>query len=423
MSEIPRHSDGVFTPAGGREDNFTGVGPGPRLPHGILSPYDELPVHQTPHPLSVVTNTDPGFDDGYFFGIFSAQAATFCFTGLRINPNTDIVAGYVGLNRNGIQRTVRFSRTWRELCDTTVGPYRISIAEPFRDIQLTLDDNPSGLRLDLHWLATSPAFTEAHHLATHRGRPTTDQTRYVQAGTARGWIEVDGERIDVDPAHWSASRDHAWGLYFERPPLAPDAKWLPPRQPDGVPRALRFWTLFRSGELSGFYAIHESPDGRQVPMNDTFGTPFEGRLHIGWDDEVVDLVAGSHRLELVEGTRLLRRATITLTDSHGGTWVQEVEPAAPPWVTSTIGYQAGSWRDGGSMRTYHGPGVSLEYDEFDFSAQPLTHIQYDGTRQDGLYGKEYVSRVTTRAPDGREWTGAGHTELFLDGPFTPLGLT
>jgi len=386
-----------------------------------LSPYDELPVHQTPYPLSIVSTTDPGFDDGYFFGAFSAEDRCFCFQGLRINPNTDIIGGYVGIMRDGVQRTVRFSRTWRELCDTTVGPYRMEIIEPYRDIHLTLGDNPSGIRLDLHWMGSAPAFLEAHHLAFNRGRPTTDQTRYSQPGTVRGWIEIDGRRIEVDPSHWYGSRDHSWGLYFERPPLAPDPKWLPPRDPGGVPRALRFWTLFGAGGLSGFYAIHESPEGKRVPMNDTFGTPFEGRLYLGWDHPI-ELAGGSHELELVPGTRLLKAATITLIDSEGGKWTQRIEPVGPPWVTATIGYQAGSWRDGGSMRTYHGPGVSLEWDEFDFSRQPFDHTMYNGTVLRGLHGKEYLSRITTTAPDGRRWTGAGHTELFLDGPYAPLGL-
>lgn len=391
----------------------------------MLSPYDELPVHQTSHPLSVVANTDPGFDDGYFFGAFSAELQTFLFCGLRVNPNTDLVGGYVGLNRSGIQRTARFSRTWRELCDTAIGPYRFAIVEPYRDIHLTLDQNPSGLAMDLHWCGLSPAYTEAHHWATNRGRPTTDQTRYVQAGTAAGWISVDGERIDVGDG-WYASRDHAWGLYFERPPLAPDPRWLPPRSADGVPRALRFWTLFGStgadgSTLSGFYALHEDPDGRQVPMNDTFGTPFEGRFSVGWDTEVVDLVGGRHELTFVRGTRLLAGARILLTDAAGGEWTQEVRPAGSPWVTSTIGYQAGSWKDGGSMRTFHGAGVSIEFDEFDFSVQPCDHELHDGTKQPGLIGKEYVSEVVTTAPDGRVWTGAGHTELFLDGRFAPYG--
>jgi hypothetical protein len=388
----------------------------------VLSPYDELPVHQTSRPLTIVANTDNGFDDGYYFGAFSAEEQSFLFSGLRISPNTDLVGGYLGLMRGGRQRTVRFSRTWREQCETTVGPYRLTVVEAYRHLHLQLDANESGLSCDLHWRGTSPAYLEAHHIATNRGRRTTDQTRYSQPGVVDGWIELDGERIELDPSHWYGSRDHSWGTYFERPPLAADPRWLPPREPEGVGRAMRFWTLFGSGDLSGFYAIHETADGRQVPMNDTFGTPFEGQLSVGWDDETYELVAGRHEMELVPGTRLLARARIVLTDADGGEWVQHVEPACLPWVTSTIGYQAGSWKDGGSMRTFHGPGVSLEWDDIDVSVQPFDHVQHDGTVQRGLIGKEYLVRTRTVAPDGREWSGAGQTELFLDGPYAPLGL-
>ncbi|WP_009480546.1 hypothetical protein [Rhodococcus sp. JVH1] len=389
----------------------------------MLSPYDELPIHQTPHPVSIVSNTDPSFDDGYYFGVFSPEAKVFVFQGMRINPNTDVVGGYVGINRDGKQRTVRFSRTWRELSKTEIGPYSIEVIEPFREIRLKLDENDSGISFDLRWYGSSPAFEEAHHWAVNRGRPTTDQTRYSQSGEPRGWIQIDGDRWEVEPGAWYASRDHSWGLYHERAPMAPDPKWLPPRNPGGIPRALRFWTIFGAGELSGFYGFHEDAKGRQVKMNDTFGTPFEGQLTIGWDDEVIDLVGGTRELEFVPGTRLLARATITLEDSEGGKWVQEIDPVSPPWVANTMGYDAGSWRDGGSLRTYHGPGVSLEWDEFDFSKQPFDHELYDGTVRKDLIGREYLSVITTTAPDGRSWTGAGQTELFLDGPYEPYGFT
>lgn len=389
----------------------------------MLSPYDELPVHQTSRPLSVVADTNLAFDDGYYFGAFSAVDQTFCFQGLRLSPNTDLIGGYVGVQRNGRQRTVRFSRTWRGHHDLVIGPYRMTIVEPYRHIRLELDHNESGISCELDWFGASPAYVEAHHLATNRGRPTTDQTRYSQAGRTEGWIELDGERIKVGPPHWYGSRDHAWGVYFERPPLAPDASFLPPPQPEGVPRSLRFWTLFAGEQLSGFYAIHEDARGRQIPMNDTFGTPFEGRLSIGWDDETHVLEAGRCEIELVPGTRLLQSARVELTDDAGRLWVQEVEPACLPWVTSTIGYQAGSWSDGGSMRTYHGPGVSLEFDEIDISRQPFDYTRHDGVLQPNLIGKEYLVHTRTTAPDGRQWAGAGQTELFLDGPYEPLGLS
>ena len=39
----------------------------------MLTPYDELPVHQSPYPFSVAPIADYSFDDGYYFGVFSAE--------------------------------------------------------------------------------------------------------------------------------------------------------------------------------------------------------------------------------------------------------------------------------------------------------------------------------------------------------------
>jgi hypothetical protein len=388
----------------------------------MLSAYDELPIHQIPHPVSVVANTDPGFDDGYYFGVFSPTEETFCFMGIRINPNTDLVGGYVAFNRAGVQRTVRFSRTWRELADTQVGPFRIEFVEPFKQIRLTLAENDSGLALDVTWRGSAPAYEEAHHWAVNRGRPTTDQTRYSQPGTVEGWISVDGSRTAVTPDTWYGSRDHSWGLYHQRAPLAPNPKWLPPYQPGGIPRAMRFWTIFGAGELSGFYGFHETADGRQVKMNDTFGTPFEGAFHFGWH-ETVELVGVRHELTFLDDKKIISHAKIVLIDSDGGEWLQELTPVGMPWVAETMGYDKGSWKDGGSMRTYHGIGVTLEWDEFDFTKQPFTHTMYDGTVLENLVGREYLAEIVTTSPDGRSWTGAGQIEFFLDGPFPRYGIT
>jgi hypothetical protein len=67
--------------------------------------------------------------------------------------------------------------------------------------------------------------------------------------------------------------------------------------------------------------------------------------------------------------------------------------------------------------------VSVEWDEFDFRQQPVDHPMYDGSVRENLVGREYVSTITTTAPDGRTWVGAGQTELFLDGAFAPYGFT
>jgi hypothetical protein len=389
----------------------------------VLTRYDEFPVHQSPYPFSVVPVTDYSFDDGYYFGVFSAEQRLFLFQGMRVNPNNDMIGGYAGVMSDGVQHTVRFKRPWRPDCDTRIGPYRYDFVEPFREIHLELADNPSSLRFDLRWLATAPAFEEAHHLASSRGRRTTDQTRYSQAGTARGWLELDGRRIDVTPeAGWFASRDHSWGLYFERPPLAPASRWVRPREQPAVRRALRFWTVFSSPGLAGFYGLHESEDGEQLEMNDTFGTPFEGALHREADGATIELAAARHEVEFVPGTKVMRAATVTLTDRDGGEWVQQLEGVGMPWWPFTIGYGAGSWRDGGSMVSYAGTDdVVIEEDRFDWSEQPFDHVTYDGRRLHGVHGAEHLSRITTTAPDGTVTVGAGQTELFIDGPYRPYG--
>ena len=162
--------------------------------------------------------TDYAWDEGYFYGVYSADAQVLLLTGMRINPNADVIGAHVGVNVRGRQRTARLSRTWRKHCYTVVGNLRYDVLDPYRDIRLTMTQNEAGIAFDLHWLGLGPAHLSQHHLATVRGRRTTDQSRYNQTGTASGWIEVAGERFDVQAGAWGACRDHSWGCSL--PPVA-----------------------------------------------------------------------------------------------------------------------------------------------------------------------------------------------------------
>ena len=90
------------------------------------------------------------------------------------------------------------------------------------------------------------------------------------------------------------------------------------------------------------------------------------------------------------------------------------------------------WHDqGGALRAVReavfireqGVPVELEWDEFDFSAQPTRYAPYGAggaaardTFGMGLdysqpvYGGEYLMKVRTRAPDGTVHDGAAHVE-------------
>jgi hypothetical protein len=385
----------------------------------MLTPYDEFPVHQHSRPFSVIPVTDPSWDDGYFFGVYNPDAKVFLYTGMRFNPNTDIVGGYAGIMVDGVQHTLRVSRIWRPKFEVAIGPLSYDFVEPMKRIALKLEANDSDLTFDLEWIAVAPAHEEAHHCAWSGQRMTTDQTRYTQSGTARGTIRFRGQTWTVEEATWAGDRDHSWGLYRSRDPLRIPPRFLPPVQQSGARRAMRFWLPFVTSSFSGFYHFHEDENGSQTSFNDVFGSPFEGQVVYGFSGKSIRFVSASHKLEFFPGTRAVMAGLIELTDENGDKWTQEIEAADMPWQSFAIGYNGGSWKDGGNIGSYHGEGVYQEFDEFDLSRQPFDIDDYLGRRR-MRWGNEYVVHVRTSGPDG-QCKGVGHLETFFEGTYRPYG--
>jgi len=387
-----------------------------------LTQYDEYPIHQSPYPFSYVPASDPAWDEGYYFGVFNPTLGLFMMTGMRVNPNTDIIGGHAGFSVRGVERTLRLSREWRKNCDTQIGPLRYNFVEPFRDVHLTLDENPSGLTFDLHWLGLAPAHLSSHHLAMSRGRRTTDQSRYNQVGEAEGWIALNGVQYEVKRGEWGAVRDHSWGIYEPRPPFAPPARHLPPAEVPKVRRALRFSVFFLTDQRSGHFHLHEDEKGRQIEMNDAFGIAFEGGFDDVWDRPRLTLAGARHQLKFTPGTRSVSSGTLEIEDAAGREWQMSFEVTAPPYVILPIGYHLGSWRDGGTIHSYHGPeDPVMEWDEFDFANQPTEHTLYGETHPRKLFGVEHIANITLRAPDGSVETGMAQIEVFLNGRYEPYG--
>lgn len=389
----------------------------------MLTPYDEFPVHQCSRPFSEIPVTDYSWDDGYFFGCYSAEHKAFLFTGMRINPNTDIVGGYAGINHAGVQHTLRLSRVWRPDFDTAIGPLSFRFVKPMQEIELKLERNDSELEFDLRWIALAPPHEEAHHSARNRMRVTTDQTRYTQGGTVEGRIRFRDTWFDVVPMQWYGSRDHSWGIYAGRDPLQPHPRWLPPPERRGTRRAMRFWLPFQTPDYSGFYQWHEDEQGRQIELNDTFGTPFEGAIHFGMSGPKIALVSARHELHLTPGTRAFSHGTVELRDENGSTWRHELTVDCPPWSPATIGYNVdgGSWKDGGNIGSYHGPGIYMEHDEFDMRRQPHELRNHLGKPM-RPHGREHIARVVSTAPDGKVSRGLGQLEFLCEGRYAPYGL-
>jgi hypothetical protein len=387
-----------------------------------LTQYDEYPVHATPYPMSYIPNTDLAWDDGYYFLAYDLQSGVALWNGMRIAPNSNIIGGHSACNINGVQRTLRLSRIWREDFSVAIGPLRYEFVEPLRTIRMVLEPNESGMSYDVLWRGLAPPHLAAHHRAVRSGRFTTDQSRYHQVGTATGWLEIDGKRHDMSQAApWGGSRDHSWGVYESRPPLSGGARWLAPVQSPVLQRALRFSCFLESEGFSCYFHFHEGPDGERAHLNDAFGIPLEGWINFGWDGPSLRIVDYAHELKWRTGTRSVTSGVLTLVDERGGAWKLELEVMAPPHVLGQIGYHVGAWRDGGTIHTYHGASPAMEWDEFDFSVQPCEHT-FPGTGEKRkVFGVEHLASVRTTDPNGKVTRGRAQFEVFLNGRYSPYG--
>ena len=98
------------------------------------------------------------------------------------------------------------------------------------------------------------------------------------------------------------------------------------------------------------------------------------------------------------GTRSVSKGRIRLKDAAGGDWVIDFDVAWLPAAVIQCGYHQGSWRDGGTIATYHGAGNPyFEWDEFDFSKQPTPHTLYGQTEPRSVYGVEHVAPSKVRS--------------------------
>ena len=400
-----------------------------------LSPYDELPIHQSVQTFGNVPSTDYNWDNGYYWGFFDPAIGVVLAVGMRVNPNTDMIGGYAMLNERGRQTTVRFSRCWRRDFSLSVGPFHYTIVEPLKLLHLQMDPNDSGLSFEVQFEGSCPAYLEEHHLAESRGRRTTDQLRYSQPGVADGWIKFGDKEYLVRRDTWTAARDHSWGLYTERPPLGPPKSLLPPEEKIGPERAMHLWLPFQTPGFSGFLEHNEYADGTPCATGDVASGAFNGAIGAGWQGELIRLSSLKHKFKYRKGSRILKAATLDVTDINGGQWNFEFNITCLPWVPHTFGYFPGGWKDGGTFHTYHSSEeLALEWDQIDTSVQPFVYKPYGvsgdsardgwgfGFAQDQpIIGLENMAHLTLSAPDGSVHKGGGQVEHWIRGRYEPYG--
>ncbi len=256
-----------------------------------LTAADEDFNHQIVNTHAAVGTADRAWTEKAWFTLMRKDGQMQVNFGLGKYANRNVIDGFAGIQRGTQQRTVRASRVLSAaLDDLSVGPLGYEVVEPFKAIHLTLAENAAQpLRFELIFHATMPAFFEKRDTVIHGGRTASDVIRYHQPGTVSGWVEIEGERITVDPNEWFGFRDRSWGVRehvgLEPPDLVPGSvggttgskaggayhfNWLVSQidRPDGTSYDLAYYFRDFGGEgppdfFCGY--INES-DGRQLPI-------------------------------------------------------------------------------------------------------------------------------------------------------------
>lgn len=229
----------------------------------MITSFDDYPIHQTSEPIAHPESGDPGHYDRYFFNGYSTDGKLFFAVAMGLYPNRHVMDASFSVVYNGEQISVHSSARApfdRMQCNV-VGPIGVEVVTPMKEHHVFVDTPEHGLRADVTFTATSLPYEEPPFLVRTGNRPTMRYTRLTQLGKWSGWIEIDGNRLDVDSTVVVGSRDRSWGIrgVGERVQLGATVQQIPQFFWLWAPVCFEgFGTLFDVNEFADGERWHES---------------------------------------------------------------------------------------------------------------------------------------------------------------------
>ncbi|MCU1392210.1 MAG: hypothetical protein JWM34_638 [Ilumatobacteraceae bacterium] len=224
----------------------------------VLSSYDDFPIHQACVPIAHPATADLNHYDRYFFNGYAADGSVYFGLAMGLYPNRHVVDAAFSVVRDGAQVSAFASgRAPRDRIDaTTVGPIRVEVVQPMKVHRLHIQAPAQGIAAELTFTANSDAIEEPHYFQRVGVRVLFDYTRLTQFGSWSGWIDLDGERIVIDGANITGTRDRSWGV---RPVGEP----APSGAPVAMPQFYWLWAPVNFPDFAAHFDVNEFGDGRR----------------------------------------------------------------------------------------------------------------------------------------------------------------
>ncbi|MBU9766150.1 hypothetical protein FR943_20190 [Mycobacterium sp. TNTM28] len=374
----------------------------------MLTPHDELLCHQLPTTFDHVSQSDLRWTERIVMYGFDRSGDVNVMVGLARYPNRNVTDAYAMITtRDGKARVVRMSTEVAPesgpLGEYRVGPFTYRVEEPLRTVRAVLAPNEQGVSLDLRLRGQFPAYEQTAAFHRSRGRVSEDARRFYQNGDLEGWIEIDGQRIEIDSSRWWFGRDHSWGI--RNGPgggsLPEGANLQPPEIPDGT---LYYMGIFEFEDQLVHFAQRETSTGARWQFEGEILYPLEtGRAA----DGIIDV---EHELTFRDDLRVISGGSFTVHRADRTTSTIEVTPITDFWpglagYMEVNGYASGHWRG-----TDFIDGFTAETTDLDV-VRPVSFLS------------ETLCEVTMAGPDGHPKVGHGLVEMVFVGAYPRYGYT
>ena len=303
---------------------------------GRLTSLDEGLNHQIVDTFSAVQTSEHSWTEKVWSAVIKTDGTLGLDFGLGRYHNRGVMDGFAGVARGKRQWTVRASRELRDDPSImNVGPIAYEIIEPLHKVRFTLARNEiQPIAFDITFTSHMPCFFEDRHRQREKDgfRIGSDVVRYTQCGEPRGWIEIEGERVEVEPEGWREFRDHSWGVRLDvglhQRDIRPTADYGDAKFGEG--EFYLFWSPFmltgRNGERVGYHVYYQSRAGK------VFYSSGYRNLPDGTQEKIARI---RPELKFDDLTRRLAGGRLHFDMLQGGTRTVEIE------VLGKTGFQLG----------------------------------------------------------------------------------
>ena len=376
---------------------------------GMITALDEVLNHQIVDTFASVGTSEHGWTEKIWSAIVKKDGSLGIDFGLGRYHNRGVLDGWAAVSRGSEQWTVRANRELRDDPSITeVGPLTYEIIEPLRKVRYALARNDiQPIAYDITFTAEMPPFFEDRHKQREKDgfRVGSDIIRYHQIGTPSGWVELEGQRIEIRPEEWTEYRDHSWGTRLDvgahNPDIRPTSDFGDVKFGEG--EYVLIWSPFMlvspNGEKVAYHMYFQSKQGRIF-----YSSGY--RNHPDGTQERIARVRPELRFD--DRTRRLLGGKLHFDMLQGGSHVIDVEVLGSSGVHLGPGLYLGF--DGRKHGSWKGP-LEIEGEHF---ANTLDLATLKRIRQ--------VRDCPIRVTEG-DAVGYGIMETIVHGADSELGLT